>query len=268
MKEARRKTTVRDLPSARRSDRIPHHRTRLLEEALDSVLSPGMRDGVLIAAGWDRDADAPEGNSSLVEWLTGSLLPCVARVTADDGMAQIREQLGLLLGASGDLPPAHLSDGARSEDAGVKSSGVQAAPRERRQPMMTHAPQKSGAKTLVLWTQDPKTGAELYTALARSAELVTIDDAEELRSTLRLLGDRPLLVLLDRRGGDDEELLALDAADFAGREVLVWGPRTLDTPSLQRLLCEASRAVGCTGEASPADVVDLCVSVLGIERGE
>lgn len=262
MREARKKrATVRDLPSARRVDRVSHHRTRLLEEALDTVLSPGLRDGVLIAAGWDRDADAPEGAPAIAEWVTGSLLPCAARVTSQDAMAQLREQLGLLLGASGDLPAEGSHD--------VKRSGVQASNQRAsrgRPPMMTHAPEIGEAKTVLLWSRDTVIVDGLRASLGSAADLVAIEAPAELRFTLELLADRAPLVVLDRREGDDEELLALDAADFADLEVVVWGPRTLETPSLQRILCDASRAVGCTGEAEAGDVIDLCVTVLGIER--
>ncbi|MGE0787765.1 MAG: hypothetical protein AB7S26_18970 [Sandaracinaceae bacterium] len=227
-------------------------RTRLIQEALEQILSPAMRDQVMAQAGWDDGRDAPlDPNLSCQQWVDTKLFVRLVDKTTLTSADELRRHLRALLERT-EPPPA---------PASVADSGIR-----RRRPTPPHQtviPRPSGS-TVLLWTPDTRTVSHARRAFGQRAELVVVADALEMISTLNALEGRVSLVMIDRREGDPEDLRVLSPEDLHGHQVLVWGPTNLTTPTYARILSEVDRVVGCTKEASLADVVDLSAAILGV----
>ena len=117
---------------------------------------------------------------------------------------------------------------------------------------------------MLVWTEDRRAVGELQAHFGRRVQLVVVSDVLELVSTLQVLDTRVSLVLMDHRTPDAEDLRVLSPDDLSGRQVVVWGPPQLGTLGYTRVLEQAERSVGCSDEASLADVADLCTAILGV----
>lgn len=244
------------MPSAHRdaARRSPHAgpRTRRLWEILDPLVNPDQTDELLSAIGWSEETDGPaDPNTSARKLVEGPLyLRLVTRVgpaVAD----QVRRRLRARLGS---MPPRN--DGAASSST---------PPARNKAGTPTVIPKAAGA-TVVFWSEDRKMYERLREQLGSRITTVMATEALQVSMTLQLLLDQEGVVLIDRRQPGDgpvDPMYELDPQDLRGHQVVVWGCPTLDTPQLQELLIDSSRAVGCSAEARVADVRDLCVMLLG-----
>ena len=280
MSAARKKAlTVPDLP-VQRAARVPREmRAFLLNEALDALMDPMNREEMLRRAKWDTQRARPEDEQlEIGAWIDQHLYPLLGNRLGLAGADEARRQVRALLLPATEPPPrrfeevevdieldldAELDAEPEAAPQTAAASGVRAVRRRRTGPIPTLIPRPSGC-TILLWCEDETAVTALQHFVGARAELRVARSVEATLSRLRLCGDDISLVLMDRRAGTDEELRLLSSGDLADHQVVVWGPRTLDTPSYQRLVCEAERAVGCTSEADATDVADLCLVLLGL----
>ncbi|MEC7519415.1 MAG: hypothetical protein VYE22_06080 [Myxococcota bacterium] len=269
----RRAQTVPDLPVRRVSDPQRQMRAHLLNEALDALMDPMTREELLRRANWDVSRAQPQDTQlGIAEWIDRVLYPLLGARLGLAGADEARRQVRALLVPASE-PPASLfeeveidvdlEDLVPDEATPAASSGVRQVRRKKTGPIPTLIPRASGC-TVLVWTEDDRAATALQHFMGARADLRVARSVEATLSRLRLCGDDIALVLMDRRVGEDEELRLLSSGDLADHQVVVWGPRTLDTPSYQRLVCEADRAVGCTAEADLQDVADLCLVLLGL----
>jgi hypothetical protein len=211
---------------------------RMIVEGLLAAVSTDVAAQVIATAGPRGASDA-----ETARWLDKKLFPAlVARI----GLAEadeVRTQIHAML---------------QHERRHVASSHVSLKPARRN--TMTPA---SGRKTVLVWSDDLDAMGAIAATLSGA---VTVFHA---RSAIRFLaalakrsGDRPLVVI-DQRKPNPEALRTLSSDSLEGYRVVVWGPATLSTPELTRVLCEAERAVGCTTEADAIDIAALCMAILG-----
>ncbi len=231
-------------------------RTRLIQEALDQVLTPMVRDQVMARAGWDDTSDAPaDRRLDYKAWVDTKLFPRLVDKTTLTSADELRRSVRQLLERT-DPPPA-----PEEPEAAAGRSGLRL--RRPTPPPQTVIPRPSGS-TILLWTRNSDTFQKLQRAFGTRAELVLVSDALEMLSTMQVLDGRVSLVVVDDREDLDQGLRLLTPEDLRGHQIVVWGPESLTTPTWGRLLGEADRAVGCTGEASLGDVADLCTAILGV----
>ncbi|MFK7984821.1 MAG: hypothetical protein AB8I08_02245 [Sandaracinaceae bacterium] len=230
-------------------------RTRLLQEALDQMLSPPVRDEVLSRAGWDDQYDVPvDRTMDLRQWVDTKLFPRLVDRTTLTGADELRRHIRELLAKTEPPPPPRVPEECTS-------SGIRARPRIVDPP--TLIPCAPGASVL-LWSQRPETRAGLQALFGPGVQLVSVADTAELRSTLRVLGTRVSVVLMDRRDAERPELTDLRPDDLDGHQVIVWGPEPTTSLHFTHVFERAERTIGCSPEAGLADVAGLCSTILGV----
>lgn len=231
-------------------------RTRLLQEALDQLLTPLVRDQVMSDAGWDDERDGPADEAmDYRRWVDTKLFPKLVDKTTLTCADELRRHIRTLLAKTDPPPPAD------PDEASAMASGIRL--RRPTPEMPTLIPCAPGSSVLV-WSEDRDTLRELQALFGERVQLAVVSDVLELVSTLQVLEGRVSLVLMDRRDADAEDLRVLSPDDLSGHQVVVWGPPQIGSLSYARVLEHAERSVGCSEEAGLGDVADLCTALLGV----
>lgn len=231
-------------------------RTRLLREALETLLTPMVRERVLREAGWDDERDGPADESlDLRRWVDTQLFPKLVDKTTLSCADELRRHVRKLLAKTDPPPPAD------PEEASAVASGIRLRRPTPESPTLIPC---SPSSSVLVWSEDRAALRDLSARIGHRVQLVVVSDVLELVSTLQVLETRVSIVLMDHRQADAEDLRVLSPDDLAGHQVVVWGPPQLGTLSYARVLEHAERSVGCTEEASLGDVADLCIAILGV----
>jgi len=226
-------------------------RTRLVREALDQLLTPRVRERVMIDAGWSDRRDGPVDPSiGLRQWVDTQLFPRLVDKTALTYADELRRHVRELIAKTEPRPARPPASSA------VRARVVVADPPTR----IPCAP----ASSVLVWSARPDVKDRLAPLLGRGVQLAAVSDAAELAATLTVLRGRISLVLMDRCDRDPAELRALDPRDLRGHQVIVWGPAPPDDLSYGRLFEGCERAVGCSDEAAVCDVAGLTTALLGV----
>ena len=231
-------------------------RTRLLYEALHTLLTPLVRETVMREAGWDEERDGrADEKLGYRQWVDIKLFPKLVDKTTLSCADELRRHIRLLLAKTDPPPPSG------TEEATAAASGIRLRrPSPENPTLIPCAPSSS----VLVWSTHRGTVRALRGRFGRQVQLVVVSDVLELVSTLQVLDTRVSLVLMDHRAADMDDLRVLSPDDLADHQVVVWGPTQLSTLSYARVLEQTERAVGCSDEASLADVADLCTAILGV----